>query len=303
LILVGQENNSQGKTLNNYSVEEIVRKCYLDYLNREPDAGGLKHYVTLMKTNKITEQELIKTFKASTEYKLSHPIELESDTTVDVRMKKEWNERTKMNPLFVIATDHSESEEDFWNSGIAECDFILGKNIDRFQKIIENKEPSKMNILEIGCGIGRILIPMSKIFGNLTGIDVSSEMVLLGQKYVADIPNCSIIENNGTDLSDFLDNSFDFCYSFIVFQHIPDKNIVEKYIKEVSRVLKQNCLFRFQVRGTITTKPNEITTWDGVQFTSDEIHKIAKENNFEIIEEGNDEEEYYWLTFKLKKNM
>lgn len=303
MILVGQENNSQGKTLNNYSVEEIVRKCYLDYLNREPDAGGLKHYVTLMKTNKITEQELIKTFKASTEYKLSHPIELESDTTVDVRMKKEWNERTKMNPLFVIATDHSETEEDFWNSGIAECDFILGKNIDRFQKIIENKEPSKMNILEIGCGIGRILIPMSKIFGNLTGIDVSSEMVLLGQKYVADIPNCSIIENNGTDLSDFLDNSFDFCYSFIVFQHIPDKNIVEKYIKEVSRVLKQNCLFRFQVRGTITTKPNEITTWDGVQFTSDEIHKIAKENNFEIIEEGNDEEEYYWLTFKLKKNM
>ncbi len=60
-------------------------------------------------------------------------------------------------------------------------------------------------------------------------------------------------------------------------------------------------MFRFQVRGTITSKPDQITTWDGVQFTSNEIHKIAEINGFEIVEEGNDKEEYYWLTFKSKK--
>jgi len=287
--------------LNENSIHEIIKKCYLQYLNREPDDAGLKHYMHLMKTNQINEQELIKTFKNSPEYKLSHPVEIEPNTPVDIKMKKEWNERTKMNPLFVIATDHSETEEDFWNSGIDECNDILGVNAERYQKIIENKDTSSMNVLEIGCGIGRILIPMRKIFGNVTGIDISSEMVLLGQKYVSDIPNCSIVENNGTDLAEFSDNSFDFCYSFIVFQHIPEKKIVENYIKEVSRILKSSCLFRFQVRGTISTKPNEITTWDGVQFTSDEIHEIAKENNFEIIEEGNYKEEYYWLTFKSKK--
>ena len=287
--------------MNENTINEIVRKCYLQYLNREPDDGGLKHYVKLMKTNQIDEESLIDTFKDSPEYKLSHPVEIEPNTPVDVKMKKEWNERAKMNPLFVIATDHSDSEEDFWESGITECNVILGKNSPRFQKIIENKEPSKMNVLEIGCGIGRILIPMRKIFGNMIGIDISSEMVQLGQKHVVNIPNCRIVENNGIDLSEFSDNYFDFCYSFIVFQHIPEKQIVQNYISEVSRVLKSGCLFRFQVRGIITTKPNEITTWDGVQFTSDEIHKIAKENNFEIVEEGNDKEEYYWLTFKSKK--
>ena len=287
--------------MNENSIYEIIKKCYLQYLNREPDDAGLKHYTHLMKTNQINEQELIKTFKNSPEYKLSHPVEIEPNTPVDIKMKKEWNERTKMNPLFVIATDHSETEEDFWNSGIDECNDILGINTERYQKIIENKDTSSMNVLEIGCGIGRILIPMRKIFGNVTGIDISSEMVQLGQKYVSDIPNCSIVENNGTDLAEFSDNSFDFCYSFIVFQHIPEKQIVENYIKEVSRILKPSCLFRFQVRGIISTKPNEITTWDGVQFTSDEIHKIAKDHNFEIIEEGNYKEEYYWLTFKSKK--
>ena len=285
--------------MNENTIKEIVRRCYLQYLNREPDDAGLKHYVHLMQTSQINEKSLIDTFKNSPEYKLSHPVEIEPDTPVDIKMKKEWNERAKMNHLFVIATNHSESEEDFWESGITECNMILGKDTSRFQNIIKNKEPSKMNVLEIGCGIGRILIPMRKIFGNMTGIDISSEMVRLGQKYVANIPNCSIVENNGIDLSELPDNYFDFCFSFIVFQHIPEKKIVEKYISEVSRVLKPNCLFRFQVRGTIASKPNQITTWDGVQFASDEIHKIAQANNFEIIEEGNDKDEYYWLTFRL----
>ena len=234
--------------MNENSIHEIIKKCYLQYLNREPDDAGLKHYTHLMKTNQINEQELIKTFKNSPEYKLSHPVEIEPNTPVDIKMKKEWNERTKMNPLFVIATDHSETEEDFWNSGIDECNDILGINTERYQKIIENKDTSSMNVLEIGCGIGRILIPMRKIFGNATGIDISSEMVLLGQKYVSDIPNCNIVENNGTDLAEFSDNSFDFCYSFIVFQHIPEKKIVENYIKEVSRILKPSCLFRLYMR-------------------------------------------------------
>ena len=283
------------------TIKEIVRRCYLQYLNREPDDAGLKHYVHLMQTGQINEKSLIDTFKNSPEYKLAHPVEIEPDTPVDIKMKKEWNERAKMNHLFVIATNHSESEEDFWESGITECNAILGKGTNRFQNIIKNKEPSKMNVLEIGCGIGRILIPMRKIFGNMTGIDISSEMVRLGQKYVANIPNCSIVENNGIDLSEFPDNYFDFCYSFIVFQHIPEKKIVEQYISEVSRVLKSKGLFRFQVRGRIDTKPKKITTWDGVQFNSEEMHKIAEKNNFQIIEESDFRQEYYWLTFQSKK--
>ena len=280
---------------------EFVKKQYQSLLNRDPDIEGWNHYIELLEKNEITEQQLIDIFKNSTEYKLSYPIELDKDTSIDIRMKTEWDERAKIDPLFVITTGHSQSEEDFWNSGIDNSKKILGIENQRFQKITQNKDPSKMQILEIGCGIGRILIPMSKIFGECIGIDISSEMVQQGQKHIANIPNCKILENNGIDLSLFPDNHFDFCYSFIVFQHIPEKKIVEKYIKEVSRVLKPDCLFRFQVRGTISTKPKEITTWDGVQFNSKEIHKIAQGNNFEIIEEGNDKEEYYWLTFQSKK--
>ena len=232
----------------NYEAE-VVRKCYRELLNREPDEEGLNHFSGLLKKNELDEKQLIDILKNSTEYKLSNPIEIDPNTSTDSRMNKEWDARAKMDPLLAIATGHSQSEDDFWKSGIDECKNLLGIEGDLFSTIIKNKEPSKMKILEIGCGIGRILIPMSKIFGEAIGVDVSSEMVQLGQKHIANLPNCKILENNGVDLSLFADNYFDFCCSYIVFQHIPEKKIVEQYISEVSRVLKPKGMFRFQVRG------------------------------------------------------
>ena len=44
--------------MNENSLKEIVRKYYLDYLNREPDSAGLEHYVYLMKTKQIDEKIL-----------------------------------------------------------------------------------------------------------------------------------------------------------------------------------------------------------------------------------------------------
>ena len=63
--------------------------------------------------------------KNSTEYKLSHPVEIESNIPVDVKMKKEWDARARLDTLFVIATDHSQNEDDFWESGIDEIKSIL----------------------------------------------------------------------------------------------------------------------------------------------------------------------------------
>ncbi|MDO8610751.1 MAG: class I SAM-dependent methyltransferase, partial [bacterium] len=150
------------------------------------------------------------------------PIDIDLNTSIETRMKKEWNARAKLDTLFVIATDHSKNYDEFWNSGIDNCKNILGMDNSRFEQIIKNKEPSKMQILEIGCGIGRILIPMSKVFGKVIGVDISPEMIQQGQEHVKNISNCMMLECNGTDLSIFPNDSFDFCYSFIVFQHIPD---------------------------------------------------------------------------------
>ena len=45
--------------MNENTLKEIVRRCYLQYLNREPDDAGLKHYVHLIQTSQINEKSLI----------------------------------------------------------------------------------------------------------------------------------------------------------------------------------------------------------------------------------------------------
>jgi len=156
-----------------------------------------------------------------------------------------------------------------------------------------------MEILEIGCGIGRILIPMSEIFGKALGVDISEKTIEVAEKYMKNISNCHVFNSNGSDLSMFDDNSIDFCYSYIVFQHIPEKEIIINYIREVARVLKSGCIFRFQVFGDTKWKPKKFDTWYGAHFSSEEIHNIAKENNFEVMEETGQDDQYYWITFKL----
>ena len=51
------------------------------------------------------------------------------------------------------------------------------------------------------------------------------------------------------DLSVLPDLEFDFAFSSIVFQHIPSRDIIENYVREVHRLLRPGALFKFQVQG------------------------------------------------------
>ena len=285
-------------------VEKIIeemRKTYLKFLHRVPDKSGIQYFVSQIKEGKISLDELPQMLKNSQEYRYSQLVKLRNaDLPTLQRMEKDWSDRAETDAKFFIRVKFNQDDADFWESGKKDCNDILGVGTSRFEKIFPGKDQKKMKVLEIGCGIGRILFPMAEIFGEAVGVDISIKMVDIGQEYVKKYPNCKILLNNGADLSMFQDNSFDFCFSYIVFQHIPEKSIVKNYIREVSRILKGNSLFRFQVFGD-SDAPVDGTTWYGVHFTSKEMHEIAKLNKFEIIEETGEKDQYYWLTFKSQK--
>ena len=113
---------------------------------------------------------------------------------------------------------------------------------------------------------------------------------------VRDFPNARIYQNNGVDLSMFSDEQFDFSFSFIVFQHIPSKAIIENYVREVWRVLQPGALFKFQVQGYPIENP-ECDTWVGVGFTEDEMREMATLCRFEMRHCHNAGPQYMWLWF------
>ncbi|MGB3507791.1 MAG: glycosyltransferase, partial [Microcoleaceae cyanobacterium] len=67
-------------------------------------------------------------------------------------------------------------------------------------------------------------------------------------EYLADgKQNGELYINNGCDLQQLAEETYDFVYSTIVFQHIRSISIVKSYFREIFRVLKMGGYFRIQV--------------------------------------------------------
>ncbi len=71
--------------------------------------------------------------------------------------------------------------------------FLFGR-----QKIIDlaAKEIDPKTILEVGCGTGRNLQALAKAFPNaeITGLDLSSDMLAIAEKKLANNPNINVVE-------------------------------------------------------------------------------------------------------------
>ncbi len=98
-------------------------------------------------------------------------------------------------------------------------------------------------VLEIGCGIGRILKYIQAT--ERWGLDISPTMLAHAQKYLQDQEGIHLVNTNGFDFAGVPDEYFDLVYSFIVLQHI-NKRAGFNYLCEANRVLKPGGQFWFE---------------------------------------------------------
>ena len=74
---------------------------------------------------------------------------------------------------------------------------------------------------------------------------------------------------------------FDFAFSICVFHHIPSREVIESYVREVGRLLKPGRLFKFEVQGDPRVESTPGDTWLGVPFTEEQVHEMAERCGFE----------------------
>lgn len=152
-------------------------------------------------------------------------------------MKEEWNRRARENARYHVVPDAFESDETFDASGFRDAALV----IDDLTWDTSNDKIA----LEVGCGLGRLLKPLSRVFKEVHGVDVSEEYVRLARERLAVYRNIFLHVSGGTDLSEFEDNTFDLVFSLLVFEHIPAE-LVWRYCLETHRILKPGGIFRFQ---------------------------------------------------------
>ena len=198
---------------------------------------------------------------------------------------------------------------------------------DELRRFPPGTDFTKLSALEIGCGPGRLMLPLSEVFGRIAGVDVSGEMIALARENLAAATNATALQNTGADLSEFATESIDFCYSYAVFQHIPEKEVVWSYLRDACRVLKKGGLLKFQVsglpvgktanaypprngwslRGAVpqvapaSAKGGLADTWRGVSFRPEELADFAAEQNLQLLAMDGFETQYLWFTARKPK--
>jgi hypothetical protein len=136
---------------------------------------------------------------------------------------------------------------------------------------------------------------LAGIFGSLTGVDVSGEMIRGAKERLGHLPNATFVETDGASLP-FPDASFDFVFSFIVFQHVPTKEAVIGTLRDAHRVLAPGGVCKFQVQGS--QNPHylaaEKDTWLGVTFSEAEMAALAAEIGFVPLKSDGADSQYFW---------
>ncbi|MFB4162603.1 class I SAM-dependent methyltransferase [Alteribacillus sp. JSM 102045] len=97
----------------------------------------------------------------------------------------------------------------------------------------------KKDVLDVGCGTGRLLLKGAKEAASLTGIDLSEGMIKKARKLEALQPgkaSTTFIVGDAYALP-FVDRTFDISISTLVMFLLPEP---EKGIKEMARVTKSN---------------------------------------------------------------
>lgn len=211
------------------------------------------------------------------------------------KMRGEWDERARANARYYIATAKDDwNDEEYFESG---RENVRREILTDMGNICQGKDPKRMTVLEIGCGSGRITRALAEIFGQVYAVDISGEMIRQARESLRDCPNAHVMQNNGSDLSVLGSVRVDFVFSYIVFQHIPSRDVIRSYVRDVHRLLRPGRLFKFQVQGGSGMDAAPGDTWLGAPFSDADAVAMAEECGFEPRYRIGAETQYFWLWY------
>ncbi len=160
----------------------------------------------------------------------------------DGTMSEFWDARAKEDAFFFVDNQLRYGDPDlerFWAGGVE----VVEKALEFTGATIAPDD----EIVEIGCGVGRLTRPLAERGASVRAIDVSAEMLERARELNPELENVEWIQGDGESLSGVEDASADACFSWVVFQHIPDPEVTLGYVREMGRILRPGGWAIFQI--------------------------------------------------------
>jgi ubiquinone/menaquinone biosynthesis C-methylase UbiE len=159
-------------------------------------------------------------------------------------LQQTWNQLGQDDPMWAVLVEPGKEgrkwdEDEFFASGKADIDAIM--ELAQLQKI--NVTPGRA--LDFGCGLGRLSQALSGHFQAVDGVDIAPSMIEQARQLNRQGTRVQYHLNEKSDLKQFDDDQFDFVFTTLVLQHMPQK-LQLGYISEFLRILKPGGLATFQ---------------------------------------------------------
>lgn len=160
----------------------------------------------------------------------------------DVDMEAFWDARARENAAYFVDNNLDYAQPDleaFWAGG--------EDVVARFEELLAFKVAPGDEVVEVGCGMGRLTRALKARAASVRALDVSSEMLERARESNRDLAGVEWLHGDGVTLTGVADTSADGVFSHVVFQHVPDPAITYGYVAEMGRVLRPGGWAAFQV--------------------------------------------------------
>ena len=136
-----------------------------------------------------------------------------------------WELFAKEDPLWYIEPGLHGNVAKIWESGEQDIEYILSG--------VREQLRNYHTVIDIGCGIGRHLIPMCSHFQKCIGVDISPVMLELLRKFAAERDMSHKVKVY-LPTEPWYEHRADFIYSYGVFRIIEDLSVIEDYIRKIA---------------------------------------------------------------------
>lgn len=155
---------------------------------------------------------------------------------------KYWDDAAGENAAWYVATGFTEENDAFFEQGAQETDFFLG-----FCGV--DVQPTDV-VLEIGAGVGRMTKRLAALSDRVIACDISAEMLARARVNLAAHSTVDYVVVPGDGSLPVESGTVDVVFSYIVLQHVPDREDQVRYLSEAIRVLAPGGRAAIQVRAT-----------------------------------------------------
>lgn len=133
----------------------------------------------------------------------------------------------------------ADTEEEFVDSGREDVELI----IEQLTGYSDSFSVEGADVLEIGVGPGRLLVPFGEAAATVAGVDISRKNLLEAERFADDRGLAPDLRRSKAGLPEF-DTSFDLVYAVLAFHHMRRRTAI-KYMRDARENLADDGLVYF----------------------------------------------------------